>query len=111
MYADYDASFLPQFFGIPIRKGRFFFEKSKSRKTYLVATQMKALDALKPNLATKTVSGMFFFSRYDKLKVFFCRLCVKVAWSARDRYRPFGAEAHMAFCDLCQYAFIYVKIK
>ena len=40
------------------RYKNFFNENTKSRKMYVVATQMKALDALKPNMIFKIVSGM-----------------------------------------------------
>ena len=40
------------------RYKNFFNKNSKSRKMYVVATQMKALDALKPNMIFKIVSGM-----------------------------------------------------
>ena len=43
------------------RYKNFFNENTKSRKMYVVATQMKALDALKPNMIFKIVSGMVVY--------------------------------------------------
>ena len=40
------------------RYKNFFNGNTKSRKMYVVATQMKALDALNPNMIFKTISGM-----------------------------------------------------